>query len=104
MFFKNKNVDAEKILSARLAAEVEYLRDQNAKLVDRILAIFDSKTYVDIKQIEARDEQIKTQKIRVEKMTSEDFTKELAITQEENAKQKVLNMQLSQMMTGNEVM
>lgn len=94
--------DKQEILLARLSAEVQYLRDQNTKLTDRLLAIFDSKTYVEIKQIEARDEQMKVQKARVEKMNSDDFRAEAEAEAKHAAKLKVLNMQLSQMSGGSE--
>lgn len=88
----------DKILLERLASEVEYLRDQNQKLTDRLLAIFDSKNYIHIKQIEANETAQKTQLKRVERMNPEDFKQEIKIASEEAAKAKVLNMQLSQMM------
>ncbi|MDX1902082.1 MAG: hypothetical protein SFW66_08820 [Gammaproteobacteria bacterium] len=102
MFWNKKNHDA--ILLTRLSSEVEYLRDQNQKLLDRLLAIFDSKNYVEIKQIEAREEAQKIQKSKVEKITAEDFQKDLKKLEEDNEKMKLLNMQFSMMQTGNEVM
>jgi len=90
------------ILEKRLQAEVEYLRKQNKMLIDRLMAIFDSKTYSQIKQQETTDHHQVIAEERAKKTTMADIRAEQEMVKEQKIKEKVLNQTLGSMM-GQEV-
>lgn len=95
MFRNNLSQD---ILLNRLQSEVDYLREQNKQLLDRILALTNSALYDKVKVSESRDLEKKIQQEKISKMTPEDIRQEMKIAEEDKYKQNILNLQLGQML------
>jgi hypothetical protein len=88
---------SESVLITRLQSEVDYLRDQNKMLMDRLVSIIDQRAFTLIKQTERQDHVQKVAEIKAEKMTFLDLEQEKIRQKENEENQKILNFQLSSM-------
>ena len=90
----------ETVLINRLQSEVDYLREQNKLLMDRLVSMTDQRAFDQIKRHEYQIHQNKVEEIKAEKMTEFEIAQEKKKEQEKAYADKILNIQLSQMTRG----
>lgn len=87
------------VLLKRLQSEVDYLRNQNQQLMDRLLLITDKPAYREQKHNEMQE---RAQVVEIEKYKNMSATELEVMHQKESEKKKVEGILLRQIMTGGE--